>query len=554
MGAAAAVAWCLLCFRWFDSAAPWRPAWLASVPPTLLWMLVPTLVAVWLVGKWPHLRPPVRGPRGALLLAVSAAAAFRLPLLWHGSAGYLSADGALSGIVALRLVAGAEHHVFVPSVAYSGSLKSHVAALLMGALDPSRAFATASLAFYVLFTAGVFHLGLLFRERAAWAAVAGSLYVAFAPAFVTQYSLSNDGNYVEVLALGTWALWLAVRWVRDASAGAPLVAPIGLLLGLAFWCHLLAAVYLAPIALLMLWHDAPRTVRQAPPLVAGALLGCLPAILWNAANGWQSLGHFLPGELGSGAASRVLARLQGLAFDYAPFLLGYDPGHPALVDALLWGGAVLAAAAVVAAVATALRLLRPDELARALLLLLAVQLAVGLVALPYLPGNPRYLLFTMTPVPLLLARALDRGWRRWAMAALVAFGAASALAQAPEAVRADARWRGFVSSLEAAGVRWCYADFFVATRLNFLSGERITCSAKLGPVITEYFPEYRSRVEAAPAAALIPVNRAAAEKLERRLAALGVGYARYDWAKPVLLPSRKVDPAELFPARSFPLR
>jgi hypothetical protein len=82
----------------------------------------------------------------------------------------------------------------------------------------------------------------------------------------------------------------------------------------------------------------------------------------------------------------------------------------------------------------------------------------------------------------------------------------------------------------------------------------VVCSAKLGPTTTEYFFEYREEVDRAPAAALVPVNRTAAEKLERRLERLGVAYERRELSKAVILPARKVDPAELFPDRDFPLR
>ena len=57
----------------------------------------------------------------------------------------------------------------------------------------------------------------------------------------------------------------------------------------------------------------------------------------------------------------------------------------------------------------------------------------------------------------------------------------------PPTLAQDARWRGFVSELEREGVRFCYTDFFLATRINFLSAERVVCSAKLGPFTTEYF-------------------------------------------------------------------
>ena len=92
-----------------------------------------------------------------------------------------------------------------------------------------------------------------------------------------------------------------------------------------------------------------------------------------------------------------------------------------------------------------------------------------------------------------------------------------------------------MAELEAEGVRWCFTDFHLATRINFLSGERVICSAKLGPITTEYFFAYRHAVEAAPEAAFVAVNRTSAGKLGRKLSALGVSYERRDLMKPVLL-------------------
>jgi hypothetical protein len=235
-------------------------------------------------------------------------------------------------------------------------------------------------------------------------------------------------------------------------------------------------------------------------------------------------------------------------------LLGYDPGNPWAADVVLrvFSGGVLIALAC--AVAAALR--RPRDLAvTQLLLLLAVNLGLALLALPVIPGNPRYLFFTLAGVAVLLANLFAPPSRRWIMAVIVAGGAAAALAQAPDALRADAQWRVFVGELESAGVRFCHTDFYLATKINFLSGERVVCSAKLGPTTTEYFLDYRARAERAPDAALVAVNTAHAAKLERRLQRLGIAYRRLDLMKPVLLGfSRPVDPAVLFPDREFPVR
>ena len=190
-----------------------------------------------------------------------------------------------------------------------------------------------------------------------------------------------------------------------------------------------------------------------------------------------------------------------------------------------------------------------------LLIFLVVNLAIALFALPHVPGNPRYLLFLMTPLPIFLAEALGEGRRRFVFLGLVAFGALASLAQFPGTFVADARWREFVAGLEREGVRFCFTDFHLATRINFLSGEKVVCSAKLGPTTTEYFFSYREAVERAPEAALVPVNTYAAQRIGQRLTDLGVTYERRDLLKPVLLRlSRKVDPQELFPGRSFPIR
>jgi hypothetical protein len=559
-GGAAAIAWLLLGLRWFDAAAPLRPPWLEVVPPAAL-----ALALVAALGAWAWLRrseildrgEPAPGGTGAMLaVCVGLAVLFRLPLALQGGAGYVTPDGALSGIVALRLASGAERLVFVPQVAYSGSLKSHLTVALMPVLDPARAFALTSVLFYALFVAAAFLLArAAAREDPRWTATAAALYLAFAPAFVTRYSLSNDGNYVEVLALGTWALLLALRWWRRPEGGHALPVLIGVLLGLAFWCHVLALIHVATASLWMLLAGRARALRAAPSVAMGFVMGAWPAVLWNATHGWETVRYLVPGGEGvDPGAMSVFARLWGVFAGQWPVLLGYDPGNAAGPDVALRvfsGGAVVAAAGAVVA---ALRGPR-DEAVRLLLILLAVNLGLALFALPVIAGNPRYLLFGIATVAVLLARWLAPARRRWVMAALVAAGAVSALAQAPGALRADAQWRAFVNDLEAAGVRACHTDFYLATKVNFLSAERVVCSAKLGPSTTEYFLDYRRRAEQAPDAALIAVNSANAEKLERRLQRVGVLYQRLDLMKPVLFRfSRKVDPADLFPDRDFPDR
>ncbi len=594
-GAAAALLWVLLCLRWFDVAEPWRPALLGALPPVLLFAGFATALGVWLRGRWSTLRGAPLGAAGpALGLVLALAFFFRLPVVAGGAGAAVTADGALSGLVALHLLDGSERLVFVPHVPYSGSLKSHLTALLATALDPASAFTLASVLFYLGYVAGLFLLALVVSGPRT--ALLAGLYAAFSPAFVTRYSVSNDGNYVEVLAFGTWALWLGARFTLEAGARTKLAFAAGLLLGLAFWSHILAVIYLAALATLFALAARASAGRSLLALASGAGLGYVPGFIWNIANGWQSFQYLLPGQarsVGTGEAGEATVaglgqKLWLMLTDHVPVLMGYDTGYGPAVDRLLV--ALASAAVVMALVATGAALRRAVRerswALGSLLLFAATNVAIALVALPHMPGNPRYLLFLMSVLPVFLADAFGgrhtgattpdpanppatasatdeartawipaSGWRQLALGVLIATGAVASLAQVPRTLAQDARWRDFVSELEREGVRFCYTDFFLATRINFLSAEKIVCTAKLGPFTTEYFFSYRERVERAPEAAFIPVNRTAAARLEKRLAELGVSFERRDLVKPVLFRlSRKVDPEELFPGREFPMR
>jgi hypothetical protein len=565
-GGIAVLLWTLFCVAWFDVAAPWRPKALAVVPPLAL--LPPALLAavLWLRGRWAHLAGGSRlGPeRADLLLVLALAFFFRLPIVAAGAAATVTPDGALSGIVALHARDGVEHLVFVPHVPYSGSLKSHLTAPLALLVDPPRAFALVSVLFYLGYVACLFRLGLVVGGRRA--GLLAGLYAAFSPAFLTRYSLSNDGNYVEVLALGTCALWLGARWTREPAARPTLALAIGLLLGLAFWCHILAVIHLAALVVVLVVVARRRSPASLLALGWGWAVGYVPGLLWNAAHGWESFHYLLPGEARAGETgaagvsamtSGLGAKLVAMVTDQWPVLMGYDTGYGPRVDrlflAIAWIGVL---AALVAGGYALLRALRERSWPLGTLLVFATaNLAIALLALPHVEGNPRYILFLMSVVPVLLAMAFGAGWRRLVLLLLVATGAVASFAQVPGTLRSDSRWRGFVSALEKEGVRWCYTDFYLATRINFISGEKVVCSAKLGPTTTEYFFAYRREVDAAPEAAIVAVNRTSAGRMERRLRDLGVTYERLDLMKPVLLRlSRKVDPSELFPGREFPLR
>ena len=111
----AALFWLLFVWRWFDVGTPLRPGWLEAVPPLVL--LAPALV---LAVRWIFVRRAVlieaRPYRSLIGLVVATAVLFRVPFVARGAAAAVTPDGALSGIVMLRVLRGAEHLVFVPHV------------------------------------------------------------------------------------------------------------------------------------------------------------------------------------------------------------------------------------------------------------------------------------------------------------------------------------------------------------------------------------------------------------------------------------------------------
>src|SRR5262249_11304575 len=150
-----------------------------------------------------------------------------------------------------------------------------------------------------------------------------------------------------------------------------------------------------------------------------------------------------------------------------------------VLDAIVFALGCLAGLLALVAIVGAARKAPSSPPHAVLVVFLAVDVAMSVLALQYVPHNPRYLLFLMAPLPIFLAELLGEGRRRLVFVALVAFGALASLAHLPGTVQSDARWRDLVAGLEREGVRWCYTDFHLATRINFLSGEKVVCSAKL---------------------------------------------------------------------------
>ena len=323
--AAALLSWALLCVRWFDAGAPFRPALARGDPAGAAPGRAGRLRRGALARRARNGRafdgrrgaPPRRRAGGPVPPAVRRAGRGR-----GGDAG--------RGPVRNRRAARARRGR-APGVRPARAVQRQPEVAPDGAAcgrDRSRARVRARLRAVLR---GVRRRrlppGVARGGRSAWTARAAGLYAAFAPAFVTRYSVSNDGNYVEVLALGTWAAVLAARWARAPGTRLPALG-IGLLLGVAGWCHILALIPLVAIGIALLLADARRALRSSPEMALGLVAGYFPALVWNAGNGWASFRYLLPGggvgDIDEGPG--LLGRLAGMVTDSGPCCSGSTPG------------------------------------------------------------------------------------------------------------------------------------------------------------------------------------------------------------------------------------
>jgi len=193
----------------------------------------------------------------------------------------------------------------------------------------------------------------------------------------------------------------------------------GLLAGLAFWTHLLAVVYLLPaVAFLVLARRRDWSIVQVGLAAAGALLGMLPLIAENIADGYLTLAALLqPPDL----PVDVVAQFVRFFRVGVPVLLGL--GQPTTSQAMfdqdwlqrpaghLWvvGLALLVMAGALAVHLPALRRLvrcgadRASEPALLLFVVLVVPPLVALTRFGFFVSEPRYALPLYAGVPLLAA-------------------------------------------------------------------------------------------------------------------------------------------------------
>jgi hypothetical protein len=557
----ALVSYLWLCAAWFDHDLPL--GMVSSAPAYLPGALFLASLAVLLFRHRSRLVPSADA-RIALVLGLVAVLS-RLPFVFEAY-GLFSSDAAAQGVMALHILEGKHHPVFLYNWSYIGSAKAILTAalaLLVG--DPVYAFALAAALVYGGLAAAVYFLTRTMAERAE--SVAASLYVIFSPGFLTAWGMGNEGNYPDVLALGTLSLVLAFRFLKDESDSQAPPFWMGFLGGLAFWIHILATYYLiAVVGILLLHRFGKKTPTRLGAFGAGFVIGDFPGILWNLSHDFQSFRWW---GIDASAGEPLTERLVRAATQFASVfdtslavLAGYWPKEspPFFFRAgllLLFPAAFMVFAFRHREKLRSLLRGRITPEAAALGFAVLVVLVFAQSRFGWMAEEPRYLLFLFSVVPIFVAGALFALARLSPYTRVLALGMAVALlllsfrgairhySQARESAVLN---REFLSNLESLGVRHVHSDYHLSYKYVFLSHGRMVWTSALGPARTEWYLPFREAVDSAPEFALVPRSYRFAQRLEKRLDARGIRYRRESLLYPVLFEfSEKVDLAWLVP-------
>jgi hypothetical protein len=539
-----------LCAAWFDHDL--RLGFLSDTPPAVPGSIFVVSLGVVLYRRRSRIAIGVDA-RTALLLALGGLLT-RLPFVFEAY-GLFSSDAAAQGVMALHVLEGKHHPIFLYNWSYVGSLKAHLTAalaLLLG--DPVTSFALAAALVYGALTGAVYLLSRTVAPRAE--SVAAALYIVFAPGFLTAWGMGNEGSYPDVLALGTLMLALGFRFLKDEVDGRAAAFWIGVLGGIAFWIHILATYYLLAAVFILLVHRFGKpAIARLSAFVLGFTAGDFPGILWNLSHELQSFRWWgvdaSPSGSGDslmGRATRTVSQLGDVFQTSFAVLAGYWPKDNPPPPEVVFRFGLLALFPLSFAVFAfryreKLRLLSRGRLtpeAAALGFAVLVVLVFAQSSFGWMTEEPRYLLFLFSVTPLFLATAVSSLARisRWAallaVAALLFVSLRGGILYYSEARESDARNREFLQKLDELQIRYAHSDYHMSYKYVFLSHGRMIWTSALGPAQTEWYLPFREEVAAATDVALVPRSFRFARRIERRLAERGIRYRRENLLYPVL--------------------
>lgn len=365
-------------------------------------------------------------------------------------------------------------------------------------------------------------------------------------------------NYLTMTALGTLALVLTYDLAfreDDSRRRLRKTFWLGFLLGYTFWLHILSLSYVGVAGLFLVWRNKRIAFqREGWAGLAGFVLGGLPLILYNLLNGFATFRDVG----GTTSWSHSWALLKVLFQHTLHFLIGtkvmyfgdnalFVPLPPALALAV----AAVWILSLVIALAPILRLVtasNPGAASPRKLIGGTIMLAVMAGAAIFLfcrgsrsaSQNVRYVLPIVSVLPVLLAAGLDRILTRSRLAfglllAVVLTGQVwgnlilARLWSDPVIVERDihlpetGELRRYLAE---GGIHHAYANYWIAYRITFESGEDIVCAEPYNQRFPGKPVKFLDTVQAATNVAYVYVTARtkdfSAEEFEEAMAQLGI--------------------------------
>lgn len=405
---------------------------------------------------------PSRWTPAVVVLGLIAAVGLRVWVL-SGPLGAVDQDEAVIGLMA-RHFQGGHLTVFFWGQTYGGSQEAMGTALVFALVGSGR---IALKVVPILGTAATSWLVWRIGRRTVGepqARIAAVLFL-LGPAFFVVRSTRAYGFYAVGLLVSA-AILLSVLRLRERPS-TPELAGLGFVAGVGWWATP-QVVFVGIPAVLWLAFRAPALLRRAHVVVAGAVAGAAPWILWSVTHDFASL-HARFEEKGN----TYWSHLRHFVSPLLPEALGVRAPY---AGGWIGGRAVGVAAYALLLVAFGVLLWkRPGRLELLLVVAVAYPFVFAVSPASFYTGEPRYLYMLSPVLALLLAAPLTTAPRQLAGLALVT--ALSLLAfdrfVIDDPLNPRARLDPLIAALDARHVDRVFTPYRIAYRLTFDSEERI---------------------------------------------------------------------------------
>jgi hypothetical protein len=525
------VSLCVIATSWFTTS-PLKPRATAILAVTCLLALI--------IGR----RNAVFAwrPRASTVVVCGLGLLLRAPAMLE-PAGFVSADGSLQALLVNGILAGdGPAPIFREGTSYQGSLKAHIgalASLFLGRGDLGLLVVVGSTLLWTIFVASTMALGR--RLGGEVPAIASGLFAALSPRFATIFSVSNVGEYSDVLGLGTWALACTAAFLANDRMGFEARGGffgIGLLLGIALWQQPIAISFAIVTLGILGWRAISRRDPWFLVAFVGLALGRLPVTIHDL-RAESGSSHVVGGFLRSAGQSLPLAdHVRGtLEWAFPVVFTGISSDSPWSATARIAVG-MACVALFIFFLARAIAELRAARRHNSWAMVRAMAAAHFLVALSLIwlvagggqYSRPRYFLPLLTGFALALGDFIWWVWPRSRVAAAALAGLvigsnlSSNLDRLQSGLAQGHELRALSARIEALGLKTGYSGVAFAGPLTMLTAERVSVDGILESAFGERVPPRHIDRVRLDGPDFYLADGETAVRLARRLDQLGVTY------------------------------